>query len=588
MDLFDSPALITATDITGQLPTGFRPTDEVDVKLQAVTATIRRYLAEGWALFQAWSGGKDSSVQLALTLQALRAHIAEHGRAGCPELVVMHSDTLIENPVIQQHTQSDLMRIQAYAQQHDLPVTVELAEPALSENYLVNLIGHRCIASVAGSARTCSVMLKVKPLQRLKAAILKRLKGSYGSRVLTLVGKRYDESDYRRRDMIAAGEVPHEHISRSGENLLCSIAHLTLDDVYWVIGLVRSGLLASYSDFDSLVETYRAANGGECMINAMDGQAGTGCGARYGCWLCLQTGDDHSMENLLAEPEQAWLRPLWLLRNYIQHQHHNPAARCWLSRKLNDDGTLNVAPNSYSPALTEQLLAMVLSIQVAEVKAAEQAGVPSRFRLMTFAEVIAIECQWCRYGYHRPLQALRIWRDVVLGARLTLPPTEQPAGNRQRLNDRLAGVVPFADQHYSQPDTGFRNPLHQVADQEQLIHKATGTYAAVNTAAGFQINTDELAMYVDYELAPALRRYNRDDLAPSAGLHHLLSMGLVSLHQSAHRVYDEMVRLGNQIHRLGLRPILHQPDALLQCLGGIDKRNSQQGMLALDEIGGWQ
>ncbi|MCV6605795.1 MAG: hypothetical protein OIF34_10845, partial [Porticoccaceae bacterium] len=203
----------------------------------------------------------------------LRDHIADCGREGCPVLVVMHSDTLVENPVIHRHTRGDLARLQQYAQQHDLPVTVEVAEPALTENYLVNLIGHRTIASVAGSARTCSVELKVKPLQRLKAAILKRLQGDYGQRVLTLVGKRYDESDYRRRDMQAAGEVPHQHITRSGENLLCSIAHLSLDDVYWVIGLVRSGLFECYSDFDSLVATYRAANGGECMVNALSGKA---------------------------------------------------------------------------------------------------------------------------------------------------------------------------------------------------------------------------------------------------------------------------------------------------------------------------
>ncbi|MCV6590793.1 MAG: phosphoadenosine phosphosulfate reductase family protein [Marinobacterium sp.] len=602
MDLFSE--MIPVTD-TLALPAGFQPENDIDEKVRAAVETVKRYLSEGWALFQAWSGGKDSSVQLVLTLQALREHIAEHGLEGCPELIVMHSDTLVENPVIHAHTQSEITHIREYAQQHQLPVTVEVAEPRLSENYLVSVIGHQMLASVAGVKRTCAIMMKVEPLQRLQRQILQKLQRNYGDKVLTLVGKRYDESDARRTDMITNGERPDRHVIRDGQAILSSIAHLTLDDVLWVVGMVRSDKLPGYSDFNSLVETYRAANGGECMVNAVDGKGGgAGCGARYGCWLCLQNSDDKSMESLLADPGYGYLRPLWHFRNYLQHCHNDPARRTWLSRRVNTDGSVNLAPASYSPEFTEELLTMLLSIQVQEADAAAELDIAPRFSVITLEEVIAIDALWSRYGYHKPLQALAIWQAVVRRGLKVIPPEDLAhLPHYPSLAGSQTTALPFQDAHYRSAAFGLRQPVMQVLDQEPtavqpentrlraflktgkllppVIHKKhERQHCATNTAPWFQVNTDELGVFMAWELPDALAHYNHDDIAPSEGLRYLLRMGVISLNAGGHSDYDRMMRQSDQIYRYNLRPILNQPEAILRRLGSNMVLQSQDDLFS--------
>ena len=575
-ELFDSSSKkLALVDITFELPEGFRKEDSFDAKYEASKEVIKSYLLEGWALFDAYSGGKDSSVKLCLVLNAMQEFVAEHGKDKCPPLAIMHSDTLLENPVIAKHTHSELMRIKSFVAANNLPVSVHVASPSLSENYLVNVIGGRTILSTAETKnRKCAVAMKVNPIQRLKKKIMENLGKDYGDKVLMLVGKRYDESASRHADMIANGERPDVHVSRSGENLLSPIAHFTLDDVYWCIGMVRNDMLSSYSDFESLVETYKAANGGECMINAVEGKAGsTSCAARYGCWVCMATADDKSMNTMVESDEFSFMRNLWALRNFMLASHNNPDLRTWLARTINDDGTVNIKPNSYSPEFTEQLLRMVLSVQVAEEEEAFELGIEPRFTLLTFEEVMAIECQWGRYGYHRGLEAIRIWKEVIDQGRLTLPPMDTDSLPKfPRLNDVPAATVPFVDEHYDSIHTGFRDVGAMVAGCEDTVIKPDGSiYTNARTSEEFSIDPEALMMFVDYEMDRALENYNNDNWAPGAGLHYLFRLGVVSINKASHSEYDRMLRMSNQIWRLGLRPMLNDPQKIVETLGQGDE-----------------
>lgn len=570
-DLFNEVTQkLSLVDITFELPEGFREQDTLPDKIAATKTVIKNYLSEGWALFDAYSGGKDSSVKLAIVLNAMKEFIEENGYDNCPPLAIMHSDTLLENPVIAQHTHSEIRQIRAYAALHNLPVTVHIATPSLSENYLVNIIGGRTIASTAQTkSRKCAMMMKVDPITRMKTKILKAFEKDYEDKVLTLVGKRYDESEARKNDMIANGEVPHKHFTRNDESILSPIAHFTLDDVFFFIGYVTNGEIECYSDFESLIDTYRAANGGECMVNAIEGNASSsGCGARYGCHICLHTKDDKSMEVMIQDEKYDFMRNLWAFRNYLQACHNDPAKRTWLARSVNKDGTIDIKPNSYSPEFTEELLRMALSIQVLEEEAAFELGIAPRFQLVTFDMVMAIEMQWCRYGYHRGLEALRIWKEVNDEGKLKLPPEDLSDLPRfPLLNDVPQTSVPFMDEYYDGIESGFRDLSAMVADIEDTVEKSNGQlYANVRISDEFSMDPESLDMFLEFELDYALRTYNDRHYAPAAALHYLMRYGVVSINKGSHSEYDRMLRMSNQIWRKGLQKNLNDPSALVQKL----------------------
>ncbi|EPS4556946.1 hypothetical protein ACVEVT_006651, partial [Pseudomonas aeruginosa] len=111
--------------------------------------------------------------------------------------------------------------------------------------------------------------------------------------------------------------------------------------------------------------------------------------------------------------EYDWLKPLNDLRNYIKARHFDPSARCWLARTVDKEtGTIKIAPNSYSPAFTKELLGIMLTIQLDEFDAAEQAGIKPRFTLLDIQQLLAVEALWGRYGYQKPFTAMRVFLEV--------------------------------------------------------------------------------------------------------------------------------------------------------------------------------
>ncbi|WP_415912435.1 phosphoadenosine phosphosulfate reductase family protein [Neptuniibacter sp. QD37_11] len=538
---------------------------DIEDKAKASMDVIKHYLAEGYALCVAWSGGKDSSVMLMLALNAMREFVEEHGLSRCPQMVVLHGDTLVENPVLSAYAHMELAKIRVFAAEHGLPVEVEVARPNLSQNYLVNIIGGRSTASVVGMDRACADNMKVKPVQRLKKRILKRLNAGHDGKVITLVGKRYDESDYRRADMLKNGERPDEYVERKGEKILSSIAHFTLDDIFFAIGYVRSNKINTYSSFDELVEVYRGANGGECMVNAVDGKAGSaGCGARFGCWICLQVNDDKSMAEMLTDEQYAFMRPLMHFRNYLQAEHDNPNRRNWLSRSLNKEGEMKLALGNYSPEFQEELLTMALSIQIQEEEAAAKLGIEPRFTVLTLEEVIAIDVLWGRYGLHKGLQALKIYNDIYNLGESKLPP-EEITENYDRLKSQNHGTLVYTSPEYNSPTNGFRDSEMMTLNQEVVVEKNGKSYNGDCQVTGeFEIHNDYLAEFMWMELDRALNKYNTDDISPTAAVQYLMRFGIVSIAKGQHSNYDRMFRLANQAWRLGLRHVCHNVDSLVQ------------------------
>ncbi|NRH44461.1 MULTISPECIES: phosphoadenosine phosphosulfate reductase domain-containing protein [unclassified Pseudomonas] len=576
-------------------PTLFRPADKqaislLDItaparlveaslaeKVRAAVAVVKSLLQAGKHLVAASSFGKDSSVMVALALRAMEELQAE-GFA-VPELHVMNSDTLMENPVVHAYAQGEIKALRAYAKAKALPVRVWICRPNLTENWLVSMIGGRTVASLPGNSAKCQQQLKKAPLERTKRQIRAKIKAELGKAfrdedLVLLIGTRRDESAARERNMEARGEradVP-VNTAKPGETptwVLSPIADFTTEDIFCFLAEVTNERFQTYSDFKRLTDVYRDA-AGECMINVFirDGGAErkTSCGSRHGCWGCLRVSTDRSMENMLAEEsgKHRWMKPLNDFRNYLKARHYDPAARNWASRTVDPDtGYLTIAANAYSPDFCLELLRYALTIDADEADWAMANRKPRRFTLLGMKEILTIDLYWGRYAYQRPFTALNEYREICeRGRRYTIPEAyeEHP---RSALKVGQAIQVPFADRHFTGFHDGLRSVSAAAAGAEHVINKGGVYYTHVNETQEFDIDDEGVELFYEFELDRALEYYGpHTDVYPSEVVHYLARFGVVSFKKGGHSSWDRMLRIGNQLHRAGVRDVLNDPEAL--------------------------
>lgn len=242
-------------------------------KVAGAVAAIKAQVMLGRSLVVAWSGGKDSSATLNLAITALR----ELKAAGTetPMLHVVHSDTQVENPVISEYNKRQIRSIEKYSFDSGLSIRVWVASPGLSGDYLVSMLGGRTVASVGNNTK-CQQGLKAVPLDKIKKEVRKFIAEQKGikpkeTEIVSLIGTRFDESASRNRMMKERGESATDAVevmADTGDLVLSPIADWEAFDVFGYIGMVRSKKIECYDDFEELVQVYRDAGGGTCMVNS--------------------------------------------------------------------------------------------------------------------------------------------------------------------------------------------------------------------------------------------------------------------------------------------------------------------------------
>lgn len=577
-DLFADTASLQE-EKTGVLPKGFNVGDSFDDKMEATIEAIKKLLVAGKNVVVATSFGKDSSVLTMLAIRALEQVMAIHGKA--PTMYVITSNTLLENPELDMFSRGEAAKVRRYAKARGLPLEMRIASPSVSNDYLVNIIGGRMIASTPDSGRQCTSMMKVEPIERMKKRIAKEAgytPKQARDQFVTLIGKRSDESAERGRNMAANGERPdapvkmiRDKAGKKYEWVMSPIAHYTLDDVFMGIAYVRNDMFSTYSNFDDLVEVYKAANDGACMINVYaKGKPGrTACSARTGCHICLQVGEDRSMDNMLRTPEKAYMRPLREFRDFIKRNHYRIDKRNWLSRTINADGTVNLAPNSYAPDFCLELLRYALTIDANEREAAAALGIPPRFQLLSPRQIVAIDFLWARYGYQHGMMACYTAYQVEMGKRWDLPEVDTAVQTYSRLPEFRKVTLPFADNQFG----------HFASGHFDVEAAATDSMDPFATPTGDEFDVDEegAELFWAFELESVLDRYGPIDQvgsrhthehAPAVGVHYFLRLGTVQLFKGAQGELDRMLQMSNQIHRHGIRDILNDPVALTRVLAG--------------------
>ncbi len=423
---FNAVAAFAQITPTSELTTA----QKVDRALAAIDHVMEREHATAWA----FSSGKDSTVTMSLGIEAARRRLAA-GKP-VPQMLVTHADTGIENPAMHAVAMLEIARIERYCNSIDLPIQVDIAHPSMNDSWAVRIISGRALPTFANSSkRDCSLDWKIKPQLRQRKRVLGEL-GLGGANPVTITGTRYEESTDRARRMPERGETDTEiwvdqKFDASGSTIqtglrLSPIAHWTQEDVWVYLAELNSGQRQSYTDAKDVWEIYADGGNSSCAVVGDDALQASkkACGARFGCALCTAVGRDKSLEAMLeADPKYAYLVPLNRLQRFLVDTQYDTDRRGWLGRTINAGGYIQVAPDSYSPAMQRELLRYAPSIDETERRASRRAGVAPRFQLVSNAQLIAIDLMWSMQGYHtRPFEAICIWDDVVVKGNLELPP----------------------------------------------------------------------------------------------------------------------------------------------------------------------
>lgn len=257
----------------------------------------------------AWSGGKDSTTLLILTLEVLR----ETGG----ELVIVHNDTLIENPVIRKYCDSFLEKLEEYKNRENLNIRIHIGRPKPTNTFWYNVLV-KGYPKPNFRFRWCQRTLKIEPSERL----LKTL----GIDAI-LVGIREDES-IARKQTIQKHYKEHKTKKRSFIQIAPIIFWLNED--VWEFLAIKSKE-HTWININEIIQIYRDATG-ECPIVAgLSKTKKSGCGARFGCWICTLVKDDKSMKNLAKL--NITLQPLVDFREWFKEFTDKPENRTGYNAK---------------------------------------------------------------------------------------------------------------------------------------------------------------------------------------------------------------------------------------------------------------
>lgn len=527
--------------------------DPLDALVHQAKETLKTLLAAGTPICVSWSAGKDSSTVLSLVLDAAR-ELRQAGGDPAP-ILVTHADTRIENPEVVAHAVAEMSKVRAYAAQHGLDVEVAVARPGLNETWAVGVIGGRRLPTYPNSSsRDCTVDFKIKPMRRLRKQMLREIEERCGETPVTVIGTRFDESESRARRMAERGETDTAvRTDPNGERFLSPICFWETDHVWEYLGKCRSGRYQSYSDFDDTFRIYADAAGTSCAVvgdmMTSTSKKSKGCGARHGCALCCAVGRDASLENMLETDERyAYLRGLNRLQRFLLATQYDLTRRNWLGRSINPQGYMAIAPDTFHPRMLADLLRYALTLDLDEKRAAAKQGLSApRFELISLEALITIDAMWSLQGFHRPFEALAIYRDVYIeGHRYPVPEIES-APAVPIPSPRYYFVGSDWDEGHEWAFCGLTDPLLETFGGDGCMGMTTlrdgRQVLDLLTEDRLEVDEESALLVLDLELDYLLERFHAAErVSVTEAYRYYVRMGVISVASGQLGKIDEILR----------------------------------------------
>ena len=555
----------------------------IQQKAETVIGRIEGLLEQGYSLCSATSFGKDSSAVLVLMLEAMRRFQEKGGEL--PECFVSHSNTQIENPAMDSYTGEMIQSLEAFIDEHQLPLQVVLAEPSLTSSFFYTTIGRGKLPRFVDSkSRQCSVDWKVRPQEKALKSIRKQV-GQHQDLVM-LVGSRETESASRGERMREAGRTAEALIPMSDDGKLLSnacIADWQFTDVWELLMACdskRGGIYSTYvDDFEFTLELYKSANEGMCAVITGDGGNKAACGSRFGCGICTLTGKrDKSMEAMIdSDPDQfGYLTGINRLRNFLVRTQHDFSRRSWIQRSISEIGYVALSPDTYSPEMRRELLRYMITLDVLEQERAEELSgaiangevadtaqnrrlAHPQFEWVTPKMVVAIDFAWAVHGCFRyAFPALREWHEIrSLGRRYHVPEIGEDEYPRRAVPEKRYFHVGAFESAWK--NDGLRNVVGEAVNPYRRPHRpAFGAYKDSETGETRRVTYFEEASELDVDPVEAnLFALEFEDLYvdtlnmdANSGLFYLLDRGIVKIGRGQIATYDQIARRSQFWNRL--------------------------------------
>ncbi len=534
----------------------------------AKTKAILKWMMANYRTAFSTSHGKDSGTVLGLAMAAA-SELAGEGRPVQP-FVVLSCDTKVENPLIAQLVHEEMAKVQAWIDRFGLPGSAHIATPSLANEFAVSVIGGRALPSMAGHKRDCTTSWKVEPLSRLRKHLLGRNNLEAGQFVVSVTGVRREESVVRAGNLAKRAEAADQLVQTNadGNVAIAPIIDWTYDDVFTYLGLCSNGIEETYSDFQRTIEIYRES-AGECVVSGSDGNRSPApCGSRTGCYTCLAVKNDRSMDQLVKEPHNAFMRPLAQFRRFLANTFHDLSRRTWIGRTIDANGYIRFAVDGYSPAMLQELLRYALTIDIEERAAAARLGIAPRFQIVSMEALFAISAHWSLQGFSLPYAALAIYRDILRGARYPVPDvSEFPKVAIPPARYIYAGSDWDSNQDWIY--TGLRDVMIDafggdgcIGHREIVSKGQARTIMDVANSEMFSIDAEGASMFLMFELdryvdewhGPAARRPVLMEGHHVAGSEYrtYVSYGFLSVAKGQEGRIDEILRRTAWRERLGL------------------------------------
>lgn len=517
---------------------------------------IERVLIDQHMICAGFSSGKDSSALVNLLFNAaINVMAAGHK---CPPIFVSHSDTGVESPVVRALADGELKKMRAFADRHAIPLEIRVSRPTLSAGFATRIIGGRALPSFPQSTADCSRSWKIEPAQRTLSNLVKH-RAKDAPAVVTMVGTRSAESAARAINTAARKETAHAiWYSDTGAARLSPILDWESSDVWEYLALAAAGEYPSYSDFADTMEFYSDAGASSCVIVADMRSAATSkpCGARSGCWACVKTSADHSVENMIAQNpgKYPYLVPLLELRGFISATQWDWGRRNFLSRTITPEGRMKVGADQYSPKMVEDLLYYTLSAQ----DRANELGAPARVQPVGVRELLAIDWYWSARAWHPPFHAIHIFLDHCAGNRRYAPKIAQPVRPSPAPVIGEIEVGTDWDDNVSELfPSGLRHPVWESfidsCGPALRSNKAGKVFMQLDEGPEFDVDEEAAWDFLQFLAEEKIEQYHRHDtLDWTIGAMTYLQLGVVTLATGQSSAVDSMIRRSQWLQRHGL------------------------------------
>lgn len=318
-------------------------------KIQTTKQFLKeQYLADSRPWVVTFSGGKDSSTVLHLTVEVL-IELKDEGKDS-KTVYIVSSDTGVEMPVINNYFFKKLDQLRIFIKNNDLNMKVQVVSPEVEQTFWTLLLG-KGYPSPNQNFRWCTDRLKINPATKFLTSI-----SNENRSILMLLGVRSDESQTRaesieKRDRNHRGLVKHDTVPNTF--VLSPIKDWTNSEV-WDFLMTHKAPWGNHNDMLSLY--HKGSGEADCNI-ALNPEAPS-CGkTRFGCWVCTVVSKDKSMANMLQNDEDKWMKPLNDFRNDLEDYRYDHTTR--QDRRRN--GQKGIGP--FKMHIRQKLLRKLLTIE---------------------------------------------------------------------------------------------------------------------------------------------------------------------------------------------------------------------------------